>query len=515
MKQILLALGLALSLAQCLAQAPQTFFYQAVARNTDGTLLNNQTVSFRLAIRSGSLAGPILYQEIHPVNTNEFGLVNLNVGTGLVVSGAFASIDWSGASPWLEIEFDPAGGFAFQPMGGSQLLSVPYALFAASAGNVDDADADPTNEIQDISLVGNELSISNGSTVTLPAGGGGGTLDQSYNEGGPGAGRIITANAGAVEINSPTVNAVALDVKTTANGGVSVRARNQFAGNAFSAVQAETNSNSTAAAAVLGNSTGAAWGVSGQVAQTATSQAGVYGSNLRTNGGHGVLGIGYNGSVGQTNYSSGYGMYAENFDAIAPLGLGVGSAGIGYYGVLGEDRYLGAVGGAFGVYSNGNFGSSGVKAFCIDHPQDPENKFLLHFSMESPEVLNVYRGTNVAGPDGKVRVELPDYYDAINRNPSYQLTPIGSAANLFIEEELKDGVFVIGGAQEGMKVSWMVMAERNDPYLEQYPHHRTVEQKKDERSRGHYLIPALYGKGEDQKLLPPAGRTEQVIPQLR
>jgi len=498
-----------------MAQTPQSFFYQAVARNVDGNLIANQAVSFRLSIRESSLGGTIVYQEIQPVTTTEYGIANLSVGQGLVGIGNFSTIDWGAATYYLEVEFDPAGGFAFLAMGGSQLLSVPYALHAATVDSVDDADADPTNEIQDISISGNELSISGGSTVNLPAGGGGGSLDEAYDNGGAGLGRVITADAGAVQVNNSNANGVGLDVNSAVTGGVAVRARNTLASNTFSTIQAESNSNSAAASAVVGSTTGLAWGVSGQVSATASSQAGIYGSNLRANGGHGVLGIGYNGSVGETNYSSGYGMFSENYDAILPLGLGVGTAGTGYYGILGEDRYLGTSAGAYGVYSNGNFGSSGVKAFCIDHPEAPEDKFLRHFSMESNEVLNVYRGTIICDANGEAVVQLPDYYDLINKEPSYQLTAIGAYAQLYIKSEVENGSFVIAGGNPGMKVSWELVALRNDPYLQQYPEHREVVVEKDERSKGKLLMPHLYGQDKGKSMFPKPSTSKPTTPALK
>ena len=514
MKSFILSLGLWLgSMSLLLGQAPQSFFYQAVARDASGILLDNQAVSFRLSVRQGSLGGAIAYQEIHPASTNDYGLVNLEVGTGLVSQGVFSAIDWSAGPYFLEVEFDPNGGFSFLAMGGSQLISVPYALHAGSVDSVDDADADPSNEIQSLSLSGSELSISGANSVTLPAGGGSSTLDEAYDGGGAGLGRTITADAGAVAINNTNANGVGLDITTAVNGSVGLRVNNQFAGNAFSAIQSETNSNSAAASAVIGSTTGLAWGVSGQVASTATSQAGVYGSNLRTNGGHGVLGIGFNGVVGESNYSTGYGIFAENYDAIAPLGNGVGVAGTGYYGVLGEDRYLGSVVGAFGVFSNGNLGASGVKAFYIDHPAAPEDKYLRHFSIESNEVLNVYRGVVVCDEQGEAVIHMPEYFDLINTEPSYQLTPIGGYAPVFIAEELEGGQFTIGGASPGMKVSWELTALRNDPYLQQNPEVREVVVEKDQRSKGKLLIPQLYGKGDESRMFPkPAGSKQELIP---
>lgn len=503
MKQLLLTITLFIMLVfTAFAQTPQSFFYQAVVRDSGGSLINNQLVNFRLSIRQTDPLGTIVYQEIQPITTNDYGLVNIEVGTGLVGIGSISTIDWSAAIHFLQVEFDPAGGFSFIDMGTSQLVSVPYALHAASADNVDDADADPNNEIQDISIAGNELSISGGSTITLPAGGGSSTLDEAYDGGGSGLGRVITADAGAVEVSTTNSNAVAMDLSSNATGAVALRVRNFSTANSFSSIQAETNSNSNLASAVVGSTSGAAWGVTGQVESSATAEAGIYGSNLRTNGGHGVLGIGYNGLVGETNYSSGYAIYGDNTDQIAPLGNGIGVVGIGYVGVYGEDRYLGGIAGAYGVFSNGDMGATGIKAFCIDHPEDPQGKWLKHFSIESNEVLNVYRGTIVCDDNGEAIVEMPSYFDAINTEPSYQLTPIGQYAALYIKEELTDGRFIIGGGAPNMKVSWTLTALRNDPYLQQHPEKREVEPAKSQRAAGKVYMPELYGLDKEYKLNP-------------
>lgn len=590
---ILVLIGMSL-LGTATAQAPQAFKYQAVVRNKLGKILDNRIVNFRISILEGNVSGLPVYTEIHNSTTNDYGLVNLTIGMGAVVTGDFSMIDWGNGEHFVQIEVDINAGSNYELMGTSQLLSVPYALYAERAGSaggsndldtdpsneiqtlskngttitlsqgggsvtdeVNDADANPNNELQTLAIAGNQLSISSGNTVTLPAGsgspqtltrsadslylsngggsvsvndadanpnneiqtlsiagtqltisggntvtlpssgGGGVTLDGAYDFGGAGTGRTINVDAGEVQMLTATASGIGLRVNNT-NTGVAIIAATTAAGNTFSTLQASTASSSTNASAIIGNSTGAAWGVAGQVSQTATSQAAVYGSNLRTSGGHGVYGIGFNGVVGQTNYSSGYAIYGENYDNVAPLGDGAGVAGRGYYGVFGEDRYNGTVAGAFGVYSNGDFAASGGKLFQIDHPLDPENKFLRHFSIESNEVLNLYRGTAAFDANGEAVVELPDYFDAINRNISYQLTPIGGYAPLFIKTKVQDGRFVIGGGAAGMEVSWTVVAERNDPYYQQHPDKRAVEIEKREGQKGKYLMPHLYGQPQEK-----------------
>ena len=153
-------------------QAPEGFKYQAVVRDAGNIILNSQAVGMRMTILQGSLPGTLVYQETFTPTTNAYGLVNLEIGNGTVVSGTFATINWANGPFFIETAVDVSGGTSYTVMGTSQLMSVPFALHANTANNVvndavDDADNDPSNEIQDISLTGTNLTISGGSTVNL------------------------------------------------------------------------------------------------------------------------------------------------------------------------------------------------------------------------------------------------------------------------------------------------------------------------------------------------------------
>ena len=155
--------------ATVFAQAPESFRYQAVARDNSGNVLANQGVSFKISILSGSANGEMVYSETHSgLSTNSFGLVELEIGKGNAGAGTFSSIDWGNSSNFVKIEMDPAGGIAYQDLSTNQLLSVPYSLYANKVMENDDADPDPTNELQTLSVIGNDLSISDGNSVPLP-----------------------------------------------------------------------------------------------------------------------------------------------------------------------------------------------------------------------------------------------------------------------------------------------------------------------------------------------------------
>jgi hypothetical protein len=118
---------------QLFSQAPQKMSYQAVIRNSNNTLITNSSVGMQISILQGSGNGPEAYVETHNTTTNANGLVSIEVGTGDVVLGNFALIDWSTGPYFIKSETDPLGGTNYTISGTNQLLSVPYALFAANS----------------------------------------------------------------------------------------------------------------------------------------------------------------------------------------------------------------------------------------------------------------------------------------------------------------------------------------------------------------------------------------------
>ena|GEM_PF-6221301 len=128
------------------AQAPHAFNYQAVVRDVSGQVIPGQLVSFRISIQQGS-AFTDLYVETHQVTTNGFGMANLTIGTGTVISGDFSAINWSGDVTYIQTEVDVTGGSVYSLIGVSQLVSVPYSIYAESAGNVNNSDTSATNEL--------------------------------------------------------------------------------------------------------------------------------------------------------------------------------------------------------------------------------------------------------------------------------------------------------------------------------------------------------------------------------
>jgi len=159
MKRILLLLiTLQSSLIILFSQAPQGFNYQAIVRDDAGTVVSNQIVGIKISILQESVSGTVIYSETHAPTTNAFGLVTMEIGGG-TTSDDFSAIDWGADLYFLKVEMDASGGTSYSEMGTTQLLSVPYALFAENATDKDDADADPANEIQDLAVSDDLLTI--------------------------------------------------------------------------------------------------------------------------------------------------------------------------------------------------------------------------------------------------------------------------------------------------------------------------------------------------------------------
>jgi hypothetical protein len=136
MKKLILSLVAAATLSlSSFGQAPEGFKYQAVVRDAGNTILNNQAVGMRMTIQQGSIGGTTVYSETFSTTTNAYGLVNLEIGNGTVVSGTFATIDWSNGPYFIETAVDVTGGTSYAVMGTSQLMSVPYALYAETSGS--------------------------------------------------------------------------------------------------------------------------------------------------------------------------------------------------------------------------------------------------------------------------------------------------------------------------------------------------------------------------------------------
>jgi len=284
----------------------------------------------------------------------------------------------------------------------------------------------------------------------------------------------------------------------------------------------------------------------GQFSTYSESGRGVFGWGLATSGvNYGVYGLsestqGYAGyftgkgpdSLRVVNSGSGRGMLVTALTdtaiwATTNSGLAAvdgRNSSTGGYGVFGWSPS--ATGNTYGVYgradsptgfalwAQGRTGASGTKSFRIDHPEDPENKYLLHYSTESPEVLNTYSGTIILDGAGQAVVELPHYFARINKDPRYLLTAVGAPMPmLHVAREIEGSAliagaaagpgvvtpvctFMIAGGAAGAKVSWRIEAVRNDRWMQQRG--APVEVEKEGAEKGTYQHPEFYGQSAEK-----------------
>jgi hypothetical protein len=254
-----------------------------------------------------------------------------------------------------------------------------------------------------------------------------------------------------------------------------------------------------AGAGVQGENTGGGHGVRGFA-----SGVGVGGySSSQSPGvnGESGLGDGVNGTSGQRNGVQGVsrsvsasGVYGQNFSGGGYGIAGRSNARTEPFGaaVLGDNTAGGYAGYFNGrVHVNGVLSKSGG-GFLIDNPVDPANKILCHSLVESPDMMNIYNGNVTTDNDGKAVVELPGYFDALNRDYRYQLTVVGQFAQAIVAKEIKNNQFVIGTDAPNVRVSWQVTGIRHDAWAN--AHRSNAEIDKPETERGKYLTPEEHGE---------------------
>jgi hypothetical protein len=310
---------------------------------------------------------------------------------------------------------------------------------------------------------------------------------------------------------------------SVSNNGMGVVGANSSTGSGAFGVFGQTAS--TAGMAIYGSSYASSGTSTGVFGQTASPNGrGLYGraadslgSGLgngngvfgESAGGYGVFGRGQQGMRGETTASNGIGA------------VGYASSGSGFTrGVYGEsdspsgraiEGYSGPGVGVYGSslsgyagYFSGNVAitgslSKGAGSFKIDHPLDPANKYLYHSFVESPDMKNIYDGVATLDARGEAWVEMPAYFEALNRDFRYQLTALDAPApSLHVASRIEGNRFKLAGGQAGQQVSWQVTGTRKDAYAEA---HRIVpEVDKPASERGKYLHPTLFGKPESMAI---------------
>ncbi len=262
---------------------------------------------------------------------------------------------------------------------------------------------------------------------------------------------------------------------STENGGRSA-VRGVHVGNFGTAIRGESGSGP----GVMGQSTSST-GVVGQ----STSGGGVRGQSGSYIGVYGVS----NSSIGVLGDSNTTGVHGQ------AAGGGTGVLGTAFNGV-----------GVYGFSTNGSAGyfegflhadsvSAAVKAFRIDHPLDPAGKVLEHSCVESDERLTVYAGTVTTDAAGEATIELPDYFEALNRDVRYQLTALADTRT-WVKREVAGNRFTLATSEPEQKVCWQVTGVRQDAYAKAHP--LEVESRKSGREKGRFLNPLEHGQPEER-----------------
>jgi hypothetical protein len=585
-----------------------------------------------------------VYSETHSTITHTLGLFNLNIGTGTVVSGTFAGINWGTGAKFIEVEMDATGGSSYVSMGTTQLNSVPYALFSGQTASAGNGTLNllpkwtPSGTVLGNSLLfddgasvglgtttpSHRFNVSHGgstgvgvkstsgfSVVDIDAASGDAALRfgkagvnqwnirnrpaddylEIFELGGGGSRMVIQDGTGNVGIGETTSPSYKLDVLH--GGSTGIRSRSS---GSFSVVDIDASSGD--AALRFAKAGVNQWNTRNRPADDYYEifELGGGGSRFVIQDGTGNVGIGettapsykldvlHSGSTGIRNRSSGSFSVFDIDAASGDAAIRFANAGVNQWNIRnqpgtdnlqifelgggGERMHIqnstGNVsiggesspsyrldilhGGATGIRNrssssfsvvdidaqsgdaalrfvkagvnqwnirnnpgtddlqifelggggermrienttgrvvvDGDFTVLGAKAFTMDHPLDPANKLLMHAAAESNEVINFYSGNATTNASGKVIVNLPDYFEAINKDFRYQLTVIGSFAQAIISKEVSNNQFEIATNIPNVKVSWEVKGVRNDARMKQFPF--VSEQLKTPAQKGKY-----------------------------
>ncbi|MGO9343966.1 MAG: hypothetical protein ACLP6E_15845 [Acidimicrobiales bacterium] len=302
------------------------------------------------------------------------------------------------------------------------------------------------------------------------------------------------AGAGKVKLGKANAATGTTSISMAVNGDSGVEGIDTSGGGGNGLYGSSTNGNGVLGASTNGSgvyATSTGFNAAIYAAATGDGATGVYGYQSGESG-NGVYGYAANGT----------GVYGRAFGegASSVYGYATGADGYGVYGyVTGEDSYgvWAYSENSDSLYVDGSAVvtgtlSKGGGSFKIDHPLDPAGKFLYHSFVESPDMKNVYDGTVALDADGRATVELPDWFEALNRDFRYTLTALDEPApDLHISSRVKNARFSIAGGKANQEVSWQVTGIRQDAWAN--ANRIPVEVDKKAEDQGRYLHPELFG----------------------
>ena len=493
------------------AVTPVISYQGRLTNPTTGAPLNG-TFTFVFRLYNVDTGGSELWSE-----SKDLTAVNGLVTTLLGDVTALPTAVFNGQNLWLGIKVgaDP------EATPRQRFAAVPYAMYSDNADRLDGQDsaffrnagninAGTLSEGRVDPLIARDSEIKD---IVATIDGAGSGLDADLLDGLDSSAYVRTAGPTAISGNSAAAamltvtqngsqNGVFASTASTDPGEAALHGRAGTAGPILNGVAgvfgtsatgrgvvASSTSNdallafSTNAVGVKGQSS-TSDGIEGLAAATSGPVHGVYGISNSTNNGAGVRGD--SPYVGLWGEGGRWGVYGR---ATAT------SNSYGVYGssVSGTNTWAGYFAGNVNV--TGTL-SKGGGSFKIDHPLDPENKYLYHSFVESPDMMNVYNGNVTLDANGEAVVQLPDYFQALNRDFRYQLTAIGGPGpNLYIAQQVQGNTFRIAGGSPNLQVSWQVTGIRQDPYAN--ANRIQVEVEKPAEERGTYLYPEVQGKARN------------------
>ena len=475
---VLVAMAVVFSVVPALGDIPQTMSYQGVLKDSLGNTVPDGTyeVAFALYWQFG---GSAVWSEVQTLPVSD-GILNAVLGSVNPLDVAFD------VPYWLDITVD---GVHLEPR--VELTSAPYALRAAVAdsltGSATFSDGDWEISGPDVYRLTGEVGIGTSS----PAG----RLD--IRQDGTGYALYIKHDSATAD---RTVNIERTTVPESGRDLLQMRVPS-YSPDDFQFIECERAGGQEKVFVVDGD--GKIYGEGGleiwhdvTPATTALTGIGAYICGSR----YGVWADGYAQSdpaarvVGVTGWAGGV---EASDECIGVRGLSVGSNAATNYGIYGTADY-GTTN--YAGYFEGDVEVTGTLSktaggFKIDHPLDPAGRYLSHSTVESPDMKNVYDGVVVLDGAGEAWVELPEWFDVLNRDFRYQLTAIGEPGpDLYIANEISGNGFSIAGGSPGMKVSWQVTGIRQDGAADAY--RIAVESEKPAHQAGKYLNPEVYGQPE-------------------
>lgn len=445
------------------AMAQSTAFtYQGSLTHAGAPASGNYDFQFKLydSASGGTLLGTVT-------------ALNVTVEQGIFATNVDFGSQFTGANRWLQISTRSSGAAVYTPLSErQQVLASPYALglslpYVGSASVL-------TGAIRVGNTVGPAVQGTNsGNASTTSAG----VVGISTYANGNGVAGFANSGQFAYGVYGEAFEGAGLSGYSQSGNGLLARSQNGAGVHSTSVSNFGVSGISTQSAGIRGVSESGAGadgtstngpGVHGQnTSSTAVTSASVLGDSVLSNG-NGVAGIANTGA-------SAYGVYGQSTTGYA-----------GYF--------------AGNVLIAGSLSKSGG-SFKIDHPLDPDNKYLYHSFVESPDMMNVYNGVVTTDARGYAVVTMPEWFETLNRDFRYQLTVVDQGdSDEFVQAKIvgggmHDGQFNVRTSAPNTMVSWQVTGIRQDAWAN--AHRIPVEEEKSAFERGHYLHPELYGHGPE------------------